>query len=113
MQQAQKQAQEQQAKVDEMENIQKQLEIAQIDGTNALAQERRARVLSDIGLAKERMAEAEQNYAKAILDNAKTVSEIKDMDRKRIIDVMQLAADIHAQQTKTVDAELKKDAARV
>ncbi len=97
----------------ELADIEKQLQLAQIDGTNALGQERRARVLSDIGLAKERMAEAEQNYAKAVLDNAKTVSEIKDMDRKRIIDVMQLAADIHAQQTEKVDAELTKDAARV
>lgn len=113
MQQAQEAATQQQQKAQEMEDLQKQLELAQIDGTNALAQERRARVLSDIGLAKERMAEAEQNYAKAILDNAKTVTEMKDMDRKRIIDVMQLAADMHMAQQEKVDRELEKDAARV
>lgn len=113
LQKAEEQQQQIAQHTQELENIEKELQLAQIDGTNALAQERRARVLADIGLAKERMSEAEQNYAKALLDNAKTVTEIKDMDRKRLIDVMQLAADISRDQQKRVDAELKKDAVRV
>ncbi len=113
MAQAREQAQQQQQKVEEMENIQKQLELAQIDGTNALAQERRARVLADIGLAKERESEQVQNYAKAMLDNAKTVTEIKDMDRKRLLDVMKLVADLSSQQKEDAEAELTADAQRV
>ncbi len=107
------QAQVQQQKIDEAEQIQKALEMSQIDQNTALAEERRARVLADIGLAKERMSEQEQNYAKALLDNAKTVSEIQDMDRKRLFDVMQLAADISIQQEQRVDRQLTKDAQRV
>ncbi len=103
----------QQQKLAEAEELQKQLEMAQIDQSTALAQERRARVLSDIGLAKERMSESTQNYAKALLDNAKTVKEIEDMDNKRLFDVMKLVADIRVQESKVIDAELTKDASRV
>lgn len=109
----QKQEQEQQAKVQELEEVEKQLTLSQIDENTALAQERRARVLADIGLAKERMSEQTQNYAKALLDNAKTVAEIKDIDRKRLIDVMQLATTISEREEKNVDAALKKDAQRI
>lgn len=107
------QQQAQQAKMDEAEQIQKGLEMSQIDQNTALAEERRARVLADIGLAKERMSEQEQNYAKALLDNAKTVKEIEDLDRKRLLDVMQLAADLSAKQKMQVDKELTVDAQRV
>lgn len=103
----------QQQKMDEAEQVQKALELSQIDQNTALAEERRARVLSDIGLAKERMSEVDQNRAKALLDNAKTVKEIQDMDRKRLIDVMQLAADISATEEKKMDIALTKDAQRV
>src|SRR3546814_6529087 len=54
MAQAQEQRQVQQQKLDEAELIQKQLELSKIDENTALAQERRARVLADIGLARER-----------------------------------------------------------
>src|SRR5690606_3153775 len=43
----------QQQKMDEAEQVQKALEMSQIDQNTALAEERRARVLADIGLAKE------------------------------------------------------------
>jgi len=107
------QAQIQQQKMDEAEQIQKQLELSQIDQNTALAQERRARVLADIGLAKERISEGAQNYAKALLDNAKTANEIQDMDRKRVLEVMQLATDIRQAEQKRVDQELKTDMERV
>lgn len=103
----------QQQKMDEAEQLQKALEMSQIDQNTALAEERRARVLSDIGLARERSSEATQNYAKAMLDNAKTVKEIQDIDRKRLLDVMKLAADISMQQEKKFDQQLTKDAQRV
>jgi hypothetical protein len=107
------QQQMQQQKMDEAEQIQKALEMSQIDQNTALAEERRARVLSDIGLARERSSEASQNYAKAMLDNAKTVTEIQDMDRKRLLDVMKLAADISMQQEKKFEQQLAQDAQRI
>lgn len=113
MAQRAEQEQAQQQKLDEAEQIQKALEMSQIDQNTALAEERRARVLADIGLAKERMSEQEQNYAKALLDNAKTVKEIQDLDRKRLLDVMQLAADLSMKQHEQVDRDLMKDAQRV
>lgn len=106
------QQQEAQQKMQEMEEIEKKLTLSQIDENTALAQERRARVLADIGLARERISEGEQNYAKALLDNARTVSEIKDMDRKRFLDVMKLATETRALQDTQVNEKLEEDTTR-
>ncbi len=110
MAQAAEMQQIQQQKMDELEQIGKAKELSQIDQNTALAEERRARVLADIGLARERISEGEQNYAKALLDNAKTVKEIQDMDRKRLLDVMALAADISAKQNALAEKKLAQDA---
>lgn len=92
--------QAQQQKMEEAEQLQKALQMSQIEQNTALAEERRARVLSDIGLQHERDSEVEQNRAKAILDAAKTAKEIQDIDRKRLFDVMELVADLsHKQAT--------------
>lgn len=109
-------AQEQQAEMakqaHEAEQIQRAIEMSQVDQNTALAEERRARVLSDIGLARERISEGEQNYAKALLDNAKTVKEIQDLDRKRLLDVMQLAAELSHNQNLMAEKKLAADAQR-
>lgn len=105
--------QEQQAQQEQEEiQIQRRMQMAQIEQSSALAQERRARVLADIGLAKERESEATQNYAKAFLDNAKTVAEIQDIPRKRLIDVLQLASELRQKEKIETEAELEKDTAR-
>jgi hypothetical protein len=103
-------AEMQQQQVQQAEQIQKALELSQIDQNTALAEERRARVLADIGLARERISEGEQNYAKALLDNAKTVKEIEDIPRKRLLDVMQLAADLRQEENKKAEQMLTRDA---
>lgn len=92
--------------------MQTKLQAASIDQSTALAQERRARVLADIGLAKERESEVTQNHAKALLDNAKTMKEMKDMDRKRLIEVLQLAADLKREEREASEKELQKDMQR-
>jgi hypothetical protein len=112
MEQQAEQEQEQQQKINEAEQIQKALEMSQIDQNTALAEERRARVLADIGLARERISEQEQNHAKALLDNAKTVKEIQDMDRKRLLDVMQLASDISIKENARTEKLLAVDSQR-
>lgn len=109
MQKAQEQLQAVQEQQQQLDQIEQQLTLSQIDENTALAQERRARVLADIGLARERISEGEQNYAKALLDNAKTVSEIKDMDRKRLIDVMQIASDLSLKSAVKTEATLNSD----
>lgn len=106
--------QAQQASAMEMEaaQMQKALDMAAINQSTALAEERRARVLADIGLAKERESEVVQNHAKAFLDNAKTIAQIEDIPRKRLTEVLRLAADIRQQEMQQAEAELQKDMKR-
>lgn len=110
--QAEQQA-EQQKKMDEADQIEKALEISKIDQNTALAEERRARVLADIGLARERISEGEQNYAKALLDNVKTAVEIQNMDKKPLIDVMKLAAEIRMKEAERTEQKINSDAQKV
>lgn len=108
--------QEQQAQAAKIEQeamqMQKMLDMASINQSNALAEERRARVLSDIGLAKERESEVVQNHAKAFLDNAKTIAQIEDIPRKRMTEVLKLAADMRQQELQQAEAELQRDMKR-
>ncbi len=96
----------------EAAQMQKMLDMAAVNQSTALAEERRARVLADIGLAKERESEVTQNHAKAFLDNAKTIAQIEDIPRKRLVEVLKLAADIRAQEKQQAEAELQKDMKR-
>jgi len=104
------QAQQQAAEVEmETANRQAQLELSQIDNNLALAQERRARVVADIGLARERISEAEQNKAKALLDNAKTFAEIEDLDRNHFLEVMRFAHETTVAEDDRITETLQKD----
>lgn len=93
----------------EQEQRKAQLELSQIDNNLALAQERRGRVLADLGLARERISEGEQNYAKALLDNARTVAEIEDMDRNHLLEVMKLAHSMQQENAMRTDEKLQAD----
>lgn len=92
--------------------MQKMLDMAAVNQSTALAEERRARVLADIGLAKERESEVVQNHAKAFLDNAKTIAQIEDIPRKRLTEVLKLAADIRLQEKQLAEDELQNDMKR-
>jgi hypothetical protein len=93
------------------EQRQAELEASQIENNLALAQERRARVMADLGLARERISEAEQNHAKAVLDNAKTYAEIEDLDRSHFLESLRFAHESslesaqHVQETLNADRE--------
>lgn len=108
---AQQAQQSEQAAAAEQEaaEVQKALDMAAINQSTALAEERRARVLADIGLAKERESEVTQNHAKAFLDNAKTIAQIEDIPRKRLTEVLKLAADLRMQEKQLAEQELQKD----
>lgn len=110
-QQAEQAAAAAQAEQEAMQ-MKKLLDMAAVNQSTALAEERRARVLSDIGLAKERESEVVQNHAKAFLDNAKTIAQIEDIPRKRMVEVLKLAADIRAQEKQAAEAELQNDMKR-
>ena len=110
----QQQEQQQQAAQVEQQAMQMEqaLNMASINQSNALAEERRARVLADIGLAKERESEVVQNHAKAFLDNAKTIAEIQDVPHKRMTEVLELAATLRQQEMQQAEAQLQKDMKR-
>lgn len=112
MRQQAEQAQQAAAMEQEAVQMQKALDMAAINQSTALAEERRARVLSDIGLAKERESEVVQNHAKAFLDNAKTIAQIQDIPRKRLTEVLKLAADIRQQEMQQTEVELQRDMKR-
>ncbi len=80
---------EQQAKIDEQERMALELANSQKEQNLALAQERRGRVLADIGLAAERASEAEENKAQAVLARAKTITEIATMEDERLLRVLE------------------------
>lgn len=104
------QAKQQAAQIEmETANRQAQLEMSQIDNNLALAQERRARVIADIGLARERISEAEQNKAKALLDNAKTFAEIEDLDRNHFLEVMRFAHETTQNEDERITETLQQD----
>jgi hypothetical protein len=111
---AQQAEQAEQAAQQEQESAQMQatLDMASVNQSNALAEERRARVLADIGLAKERESEVVQNHAKAFLDNAKTIAQINDIPNKRITEVLKIAADLRIAEQQAAEAELQKDMKR-
>ncbi len=109
MEEQAKQAEEAAAIEQEAAQVQKALDLAAINQSTALAEERRARVLADIGLAKERESEVTQNHAKAFLDNAKTIAQIEDIPRKRLTEVLKLAADLRMQEKQLAEKELQKD----
>lgn len=112
MRQQAEQAQQAAAAEQEAMQMQKALDMAAINQSTALAEERRARVLADIGLAKERESEVVQNHAKAFLDNAKTIAQIEDIPRKRLTEVLKLAADMELRERQQAEAELQRDMKR-
>ena len=100
-------------KVQELEIEDRKIKNMQLmslaDQNVALAQERRARVLSDIGLARERISEGEQNYAKALLDNAKTVSEMKANHNNSVMDAVRLAMEMSQLSKERANETLEQD----
>lgn len=83
-----------------------QLVAMQIEGENAkkeanlgLAQERKARVISDLALKDERESEAQQNIAQAALDRVKAMVEIAKMNEDRMLQVAQFIHELEVQES--------------
>ena len=79
---------QQQAKIDEQEQLALKLGNAKVEEALALSAERRARVHADLALSTERISESEENRAQAALARAKTITEIASMKEERIMKVI-------------------------
>src|SRR5690606_22110501 len=107
---------EQTAKMQEQEKLALELGNAQKEQMLALAQERRARVVADLALGKERASEAEQNRAQAALDRAKTITEIAQMNEDRLMKVLEFVNALESQEQldrESVDASINENANRI
>jgi len=93
-----KQAQQQQQKIDKQERMALELANSQKISNLSLAKEREARILSDIGLAEERHSEASSNLADAVLARAKAIVEISKLEDERIIELMKFVQEMHQQE---------------
>lgn len=90
-----------------MKGQQAELEVLQSTKEEklALAQERRARVISDLALKDERESEAQQNIAQAALDRAKTITEIAKMNDDRILQVLNFVNQLEQQEAQAREAQ--------
>lgn len=93
-------AQSQMLQKQQSETLQKQnaLVDAQTEQMLGLAQERRARVISDLSLKDERESEAQQNIAQAALDRARAITEIAKLNDDRILQALQFINMIEQQE---------------
>lgn len=96
-------ASQQQEKLAEQEQMAMELVNSQKEENLALAQSRRARVLGELALSKERISEATENRAQAALARAKTISEIADMDESRIFRVLEFVNMLEEQEQRKQD----------
>jgi hypothetical protein len=70
-----------------------------------LAQERRARVISNLALKDERESEAQQNIAQAALDRAKAITEIASLQEDRILKVLDFINMLERQEAEGREAQ--------
>jgi len=95
------------AQMQEMQKIQIEAMNAKKEADLGLAQERKARVISDLALKDERESEATENRAQAALARAKTISEVGSMNEERIMKVLAFVNELEMQES--ADQEEQKD----
>lgn len=89
---------EQQKKINEKEVMALELANAHKEEMIAMAQSRRADVISKNALAEERVSEASENRAQAALARAKTIVEISSMQEDRILKVLAFVNSLEMQE---------------
>jgi hypothetical protein len=98
IQQQEQQQQAQKEKLEKQEMMALELANSQKEENLALAQERRARVISDISLAAERSSEAQENMASAALSRAKTITEIASLETDQVLKVLEFVNSLEKQE---------------
>lgn len=91
------------------EILQAKLAASKADEQTALAQERRARVLADIGLARERISESHQNESKAFLDGVKAIKEIESLSTDNLTKAYQLHQQLKSDAGAEAEATMQGD----
>jgi hypothetical protein len=83
---------------DQMRKAQLEVMLATKEEKLGLAQERRARVISNLALKDERESEAQQNIAQAALDRARAITEIAQLNETRILEVLKFVNALEQQE---------------
>ncbi len=107
---------EQQAKIDELEQMKLKMGNAHTEEMIAMAQSRRADVVSKNALAFERASESEENRAQAALARAKTITEISNMQLEKVMRVLEFVNQLEQQEgldRDNVDAQIHAQADQI
>lgn len=89
------QAQQQQAKIIEQEEMINKMQQAKIISDLSLATERRARAEADVGLLRSRTSESIENITDAQLNRAKTITEIQGQKQAGQLQAINFVKDMH------------------
>jgi hypothetical protein len=94
----------------EMQKMQAEKNLLDSNSENmrASARERETRAVSNIGLAQERIAQADQDRAQASLDNAKALREIEELDVSNLTMLSNLLQQLQSTRDLKQKAELQK-----
>lgn len=98
-----------QAELEEKQVLARSLE-ARAQSDFAGAEEKRTRSVANIGLAKERSAQAAHDRAKTAVENARALNELHDMEEDRLIKLANFVVDLQQKQ-KTLSMGEEDDAA--
>lgn len=97
-----------QAELEQSQMLSRSLEAkAQSDFAGAI--EKRAKAISDLGLAKEHEGQGMRDRAQAELDHAKALKELHDMDEDRLIKLANFVVDMQAKQKQLEQMDQQED----
>jgi hypothetical protein len=108
IQKQQQAAQQQQQKVSEQEQMALKLANSQVEANLAMGEARRARTLGEVALSEYRLAEAEEQKSLAVLNKAKTITEIASLNDERVLKVAEFVNMLVQQEKEQADQELAK-----
>jgi hypothetical protein len=94
----------------EMQKLEIETEVLRANAENnrAMARERETRAVSNIGLAQERISQAEQDRAQASLDNAKAIKEIESIGIDNSMRIAEFLKEVQQEQRSEQQKELQK-----
>ncbi len=107
--QAQQQQQQQMAQLEMQKLAMETRSLESISQANfASAEERKARAISDIGLASTHITQGQADMAKAELDGAKAIKELEGIDHERLISTADFIFSMHERQQAMQHADLEQ-----
>lgn len=111
--QQQEEAARKQQEIDvQQRQILNELSQSKIISDLSLAAERQGRMAADIGLARERISEMQQNQAQAGLDRAKTIKELEMLETDKLAALLAVLKSLEEQETLKNEAIVDQDTQR-